>query len=113
MNSGVPPTARKARTGELTPPGMTRQARAYSSAERGGLSAPIGRPASSLIIRSPSVTDAHGARGARRAGGIEECIDRLSARVQRGCAQPGERQVRQAQGQRASEALELLPLLWV
>src|SRR5213079_2422346 len=35
MNNGVPPTARKARTGELTPPGITRQARWYSSAERG------------------------------------------------------------------------------
>ena len=27
MKSGVPPTARKARTGELTPPGIARQAR--------------------------------------------------------------------------------------
>src|SRR5664280_3153848 len=32
MKRGVPPTARKARTGELTPPGMTRWARAKSSA---------------------------------------------------------------------------------
>src|ERR1700716_564849 len=37
MNSGVPPTALKARTGELTPPGMTRHARSYSSWERGCL----------------------------------------------------------------------------
>src|SRR5437867_5281012 len=34
MNRGVPPTALNARTGELTPPGMTRCARANSSSER-------------------------------------------------------------------------------
>ena len=32
MKRGVPPTARNARTGELTPPGMTRRARSNSSA---------------------------------------------------------------------------------
>jgi hypothetical protein len=31
MKRGVPPTARKARTGELTPPGMTRWARSNSA----------------------------------------------------------------------------------
>src|SRR5204862_5342373 len=31
MKRGVPPTARNARTGELTPPGMTRRARSNSS----------------------------------------------------------------------------------
>ena len=31
MKRGVPPTARKARTGELTPPGMTRRARSNSA----------------------------------------------------------------------------------
>src|SRR2546425_6742059 len=31
MKRGVPPTARKARTGEFTPPGITRCARAKSS----------------------------------------------------------------------------------
>ena len=35
MNRGVPPTARKARTGEFTPPGMTRWARSNSSADFG------------------------------------------------------------------------------
>ena len=35
MNRGVPPTARNARTGEFTPPGITRWARANSSAETG------------------------------------------------------------------------------
>src|SRR3712207_6672170 len=45
MNRGVPPTARKARTGELTPPGMTFCARANSSAERG---ASLTRPVSQL-----------------------------------------------------------------
>src|SRR5699024_5004991 len=33
MNSGVPPTAAKARTGELTPPGMTRLAAAKDCVE--------------------------------------------------------------------------------
>src|SRR5437899_6630917 len=33
MKSGVPPTARKARTGELTPPGITFWARAKSSSD--------------------------------------------------------------------------------
>jgi len=35
MKIGSPPTARKARTGELTPPGMTLEARAKSSLETG------------------------------------------------------------------------------
>src|SRR4051812_28976494 len=34
MNRGVPPTPPNARTGELTPPGVTTHARAYSSALR-------------------------------------------------------------------------------
>jgi hypothetical protein len=33
MNTGVPPTALKARTGELTPPGMWRLARSNSCSE--------------------------------------------------------------------------------
>ncbi|CAO5176274.1 hypothetical protein FAIPA1_30151 [Frankia sp. AiPs1] len=35
MKRGLPPTARKARTGELTPPGTTRSARRNSSSEAG------------------------------------------------------------------------------
>ncbi|GAA2504336.1 hypothetical protein GCM10010393_41180 [Streptomyces gobitricini] len=35
MNRGVPPTARKARTGEFTPPGVTRDARSKSVCETG------------------------------------------------------------------------------
>src|SRR5688572_26822620 len=34
MNGGEPPTARYARTGEFTPPGMTRRARSKRSSER-------------------------------------------------------------------------------
>jgi hypothetical protein len=44
MKRGVPPTALKARTGELTPPGVTVDARAKSSAEAvvsRGLTLPI------------------------------------------------------------------------
>ena len=33
MKRGVPPTARNARTGELTPPGVTRGARSNSAAD--------------------------------------------------------------------------------
>src|SRR5215212_7047836 len=39
MKIGSRPIARIARTGELTPPGRTRQVRAYSSAERAKLKA--------------------------------------------------------------------------
>jgi hypothetical protein len=35
MNRGVPPTARNARTGELTPPGVTRSARSSRSSDAG------------------------------------------------------------------------------
>src|SRR5690242_14985907 len=35
MNRGVPPTARKARTGEFTPPGVTARARSSSACEAG------------------------------------------------------------------------------
>src|SRR5690606_4658992 len=35
MNLGVPPTARNARTGELTPPGTTARARSYRAVEAG------------------------------------------------------------------------------
>ena len=35
MKRGVPPTAAKARTGELTPPGVTARARSKSAREAG------------------------------------------------------------------------------
>ena len=34
MKGGAPPTARKARTGELTPPGKKRSARCWRALER-------------------------------------------------------------------------------
>src|SRR4051812_38819194 len=44
MNRGVPPTARNARTGEFTPPGMTARARSKRAAEAGAsLMAPVCR----------------------------------------------------------------------
>src|SRR5688572_28946548 len=59
MKRGVPPTARNARTGEFTPPGITCIARANNSslvapktpsasAPRGGASA-LGRPGAGLV----------------------------------------------------------------
>ena len=45
MKRGVPPTAEKARTGEFTPPGVTRRARSMSALEasvgRGGVTPPL------------------------------------------------------------------------
>src|SRR3954468_1303529 len=41
MNLGVPPTARNARTGEFTPPGITRCARSNNSAEAGASTCPV------------------------------------------------------------------------
>src|SRR5512146_2808516 len=49
MNSGVPPTARNARTGELTPPGMARRARSNSAMDWVGDSAGRGFPLGVLI----------------------------------------------------------------
>ena len=43
MNRGVPPTARKARTGELTPPGVTAAARSNRAALAGASSGYDGR----------------------------------------------------------------------
>src|SRR3954447_24796845 len=43
MNRGVPPTARKARTGELTPPGTMAEARSNRAWETGASSG-YGRP---------------------------------------------------------------------
>src|SRR5689334_8564104 len=41
MNLGVPPTARNARTGEFTPPGITRCARSNNAAEAGASTCPV------------------------------------------------------------------------
>ena len=49
MNRGVPPTPRKARTGELTPPGVTFWARAKSCSER--------ELSTTAIIAGNSLTD--------------------------------------------------------
>src|SRR5437868_15289736 len=59
MKRGVPPTARKARTGELTPPGITCSARSKSCA----LLRPPWRGALSLLIAVASSVDLAGAGG--------------------------------------------------
>src|SRR5690348_8903454 len=43
MKGGVPPTARKARTGEFTPPGMSLAERSKSSSLRLAMGAPLRR----------------------------------------------------------------------
>ena len=46
MKRGVPPTARKARTGEFTPPGVTASARSNRAreAESGEVMTPVSQP---------------------------------------------------------------------
>ena len=58
MNRGVPPTAPNARTGELTPPGVTRNARANKSPETGLLTYPLSRARGPL--RAPGRNPASG-----------------------------------------------------
>ena len=66
MNRGVPPTARKARTGELTPPGVTASARRSSASEAGasegyaaGAPGVVGSP---VLMGSLSQADLSGLR---------------------------------------------------
>src|SRR2546430_12734706 len=108
MNNGVSPTARKARTGELTPPGITRQARSYSAAERGWLDSRrvLGRR---LLMRVSLASI--GARTARL-GRFEECLHRIRA-MHRGGTQPRQRQMREPVRHRGREPLELSALLIV
>ena len=117
MNSGVPPTARKARTGELTPPGMTRQARSYSSAERGcrdSRAAPSGSLMSVSVVLvarlCPGPRRRRAAGGARRLGRRKKRLDGIRAGVQRRGAQARERQVRQPVRHGARQPLELAAL---
>src|SRR3954451_15547735 len=59
MNRGVPPTALNARTGELTPPGVTARARSNSAAEvvgGTGLTAPLCPPQRRDHEPPPAVT---------------------------------------------------------
>src|SRR3954451_18623038 len=59
MNRGVPPTALNARTGELTPPGVTPRARSKSAAEvvgGTGLTAPLCPPQRRDHEPPPAVT---------------------------------------------------------
>src|SRR6476646_7789495 len=80
MKRGVPPTARKARTGELTPPGVTARARASRAADAG---ASVGVVASVVVgcvtlpssqppvaPRSGGVGPAGGRRGVGSAAGV-------------------------------------------
>src|SRR5881392_1261244 len=108
MNNGVPPTARKARTGELTPPGITRQARWYSSAERGW------RDSRRVLGRRLLMRVSLGSIGARTTGlgRFEECLQCIRA-MHRGGTQPRERQMREPVRHRGREPLELSALLIV
>ena len=80
MKRGVPPTARKARTGELTPPGMTRWARSNSAAlvvglvdtAAGSLGARRRRPAASASAAAASSPSSAGGRP-RRSGRARRC----------------------------------------
>ena len=102
MKSGVPPTARNARTGELTPPGITRQARSYSSSERGcraWRATPSGMAHLSLCFSLGRCVRDLRRRRARRpqraAFAREESIHCIGAGMGRRRAQTGQRQMRQ------------------
>jgi hypothetical protein len=68
MKRGVPPTALKARTGELTPPGTTFVARAnrasLAGASKGKVMGPSCRPpgGAAAPVRDAAVTGCHVAR---------------------------------------------------
>src|SRR5690242_17524069 len=79
MNRGVPPTDRKARTGELTPPGTTCSARAKSSALRPAfdvpepviavlVTAPVSQPVARPAVAGTPSEGSGGQRGGRRRG---------------------------------------------
>lgn len=81
MNRGVPPTARKARTGEFTPPGITRWARSNSSAEAG---ASITVPVSQSLVCDPAGMNSRGV--VRRSAVLLACALALL-----GCTSSGNR----------------------
>src|SRR5512137_2436355 len=68
MNLGVPPTARKARTGELTPPGMTPWARAKSCSLVCMLACSVDTPRRALVALAVVEAAAGFARAAGPAG---------------------------------------------
>src|SRR5438045_1279813 len=97
--SGVPPTARKARTGEFTPPGM----RACERSKRLRLRSYIGSSGSREVVEA---CDA--ARGCANVGGVEDGGndgEHVGARLGRGmgvaCVNAADRGDRQPAGGRA------------
>ncbi len=78
MNSGVPPTARKARTGEFTPPGIT-----PAGALIEGSSGVVGRCRFMIFVHH-SLGVRHGARPALCR--VEKCVDGVGTGVFRGGA---------------------------
>ena len=61
MNRGVPPTARNARTGEFTPPGVTAWARSNRACEAGAsygwVTRPVSQPDRAAAVRVPDGCD--------------------------------------------------------
>src|SRR5687768_10617824 len=74
MNTGVPPTALNARTGELTPPGMRWRARSKAACELGRAGA------SSGMMGEPSV---RGMVEVGRSHGNERLVARLAGPMHR------------------------------
>src|SRR5437868_9021470 len=66
MNGGVPPTPPNARTGESTPPGITRLARSNSSSDRPMPGVILAPPAARARARAPSGQPVRGFLGVVR-----------------------------------------------
>src|SRR5579883_21440 len=59
MNGGLPPTLRKARTGELTPPGINCRARSKSASDRECFTVVVSSEARSSLLRKLGVKGVH------------------------------------------------------
>ena len=88
MKGGVPPTARKARTGELTPPGVTARARASRAADAG---ASVGVVAAVVVSVTGAIIPA--ASGAAAAGRRESAAGGRSVGPAVGSAAPAQQLV--------------------
>src|SRR3954469_5999239 len=116
MKRGVPPTARKARTGEFTPPAVTAHARANRASDRSGLTGPLwprgptGRQSRSLAVRIPTSAPRNilGCRSFRRCQEGKPDPGACAGRRLRRHGDPGGRSM--VRFGRAQKAFALLPL---
>src|SRR4051812_37870527 len=96
MNRGVPPTAPNARTGELTPPGVTASARANSASEAGVVTGSLSldaHPGNRALVRLYANRRAIGSAGPGRgaAGLLGEADTRSGAAIDAVVVRPHDR----------------------